>query len=858
MSSERIHSNIQSLFDEDRHWQGSLPRVVFWLDPEAEFTDLFAELQWEGVQKHSFSGRNAWQLKRMLHLAAPDQRLLIYQGFAELPPTRDWLLDARLYGQCFTAQRARMLYLELKLENPALLPLLEEHARFFDARERLQKLQALALPLLSGPQASPHALIGCLLAVLLGYRQLDAFRLGRELLSAGLDADSNPVWQKLCKYVAPERIWAYLQQELGLPEAPHSLRELAVRLAVTHVVHQFSTQPPAHWQRLQILPTALPFRFVDSWLHDQRASAAWYALSAEISADLHLESTLAERSPESYLDCEAFTAFDQALLLQVRDSLLQPGADHARLHKWLSRRQPLLPAQAFEHHYAALLAATALLQQADTLPAPAADASFSSLLADYQQSHWQLDQAYRHYWQAVDQVPAGTLFESLNPHIEGAYSQFLEQIGAAWSAALASLPAWPPADAPQQDAFFEDVVWPRSHKGENRLAVIISDALRYEVAEELRQRLQAETPGQVQLSARLSPLPSRTSYGMAALLPRPRNSALALNAEAAPRLDGQSTEGLEQRQKLLAAYARMPAVAEHYQSVMAMNRSEGREWVKGFQLAYIYHDQIDATGDKPANQDKVFEACAQTVEDLLQLIKRLGNMNISQVIVTADHGFLYQRQLREEHGKLELPPGEKLLRKHRSLIGTAPDAQPGLISLPLQAYASEAPLYLTVPRGSLRFKLQGGSTRYMHGGAMPQELCAPVLVYQHVKAAVAQTRPKTGVQVLASHHRITNAHFSVRLLQTEPVGENIRPRQLSVFFENSAGQVITNVQQLQLRSSAPEAPAREQQVLLTLTHPDLPARDTVYLRLRDDEDQLDVLPPQAWQLNLSFRNEFGF
>lgn len=42
---------------------------------------------------------------------------------------------------------------------------------------------------------------------------------------------------------------------------------------------------------------------------------------------------------------------------------------------------------------------------------------------------------------------------------------------------------------------------------------------------------QTETTGQVQIDARLSPLLSRSSYGMAALLPRPQGQALALAAE---------------------------------------------------------------------------------------------------------------------------------------------------------------------------------------------------------------------------------------------------------------------------------------------------------------------------------------
>ena len=53
----------------------------------------------------------------------------------------------------------------------------------------------------------------------------------------------------------------------------------------------------------------------------------------------------------------------------------------------------------------------------------------------------------------------------------------------------------------------------------SRVFVIISDALRYEVGQELLDRLQADEKCEAIMSAMTSMLPSITSYGMAALLP---------------------------------------------------------------------------------------------------------------------------------------------------------------------------------------------------------------------------------------------------------------------------------------------------------------------------------------------------
>ena len=53
----------------------------------------------------------------------------------------------------------------------------------------------------------------------------------------------------------------------------------------------------------------------------------------------------------------------------------------------------------------------------------------------------------------------------------------------------------------------------------NRVFVIISDALRYEVAVSLLEELSREMQGKVKLSSMQGIFPTETKFGMAALLP---------------------------------------------------------------------------------------------------------------------------------------------------------------------------------------------------------------------------------------------------------------------------------------------------------------------------------------------------
>ena len=72
---------------------------------------------------------------------------------------------------------------------------------------------------------------------------------------------------------------------------------------------------------------------------------------------------------------------------------------------------------------------------------------------------------------------------------------------------------------PQLGGFFAEEVEPLLGRGAGPVVVIISDALRYEVAHELAERLERQTRGICELSGRGAPVPSITSLGMASLLP---------------------------------------------------------------------------------------------------------------------------------------------------------------------------------------------------------------------------------------------------------------------------------------------------------------------------------------------------
>ncbi len=81
-----------------------------------------------------------------------------------------------------------------------------------------------------------------------------------------------------------------------------------------------------------------------------------------------------------------------------------------------------------------------------------------------------------------------------------------------------------------------------------------------------------------------------------------------------------------------------------FDEVANANQTRIRELIQGKNIVYIYHNQVDARGDKPASENEVFNACAEAIEEIYKLVKKLtGYVSAPKFFITADYGFLYKR-----------------------------------------------------------------------------------------------------------------------------------------------------------------------------------------------------------------------
>lgn len=481
------------------------------------------------------------------------------------------------------------------------------------------------------------------------------------------------------------------------------------------------------------------------------------------------------------------------------------------------------------------------------LPAP-------QLFQAYAKQLYRFDQIYRQFIVASD-AAFGDILKGLIEDIENLYTQwYLDELGEAWSDSLEN--SWQLTNIPSQTSFFgrhvQSII---SGKDREKAFVIISDALRYEVASELTEAIQKELRGKTTIEPLFGVLPSVTKLGMAALLPGMKLELLPGNSDILR--DGLSTQGTAARQKVLDQNSRVEATILAAQELLTMDTEQGRAAISDFRLVYIYHNAIDAIGDKAASEHQVFAACSQTISELVRLVKKICNsLNGTHVLITSDHGFLYQRRPIAEADKRPLPRGEGVLETNRRyVLGRNLEADSGTKAFTLP-YSSGGAIAI-VPRGSLRFAVQGAGSQYVHGGASLQEICIPVITYHHQRAVKGDEGParKVGVQVNARARRVTNNRFSLSLVQTEAVEGRWRSRQVTVaLYDPESLAPITDVRGAELGSSSVSPSDREFSIRLTVTTTNPPT--TAYLIVKDADDESEIFR-ETWTVNLGITNDFG-
>ena len=854
MSIDKIHQSLVTKFEESR--------IVFWYDDSKEFEEQLPKLSIENVKVINLQKTGPFEAKYSIEIVEPKTKFLVYAPFQRPTNPEDILLDIFLYSSHFSADSAEIVRDELGLHEVAIREFIKERLPYF-SNTRKNKLK----PLLDGSE-SEDVLGARMIQVILGSRGNNSadFLLSLFEVVSSQDTFEPKDLAELVKFKLQDLFWRSIEQEFGYSSDKKNLQSLLYFLVATEITLSLGSETPS---ALRSLATTAPHKashvavFMTSWRDSSQyqGSYAWHLGKADQELQL---SQLLEAVPSPQLSkVQTSEAAERILLSRTREVVTQDASQKAldeaeiiisgrKNSYWSTNRAHYVAA------YQAMFAALSFVKLKEEYPNGFHAFDPKSFVDLYTKDLYRFDELYRHYNQflAIEGV-AGTL-ATLTVRVEGLYSGwFLPTLAAAWSLFIEQslLGSWEIPGIVNQRDFYTRVVRPLLNSNPKpRVAVIISDALRYEIGRELASQINRRDNIQADISALLSVLPSHTALGMAALLP---HTSLDYDQSGNVLVDGKNAQGFANRQQILEA---SDAVALTAAEVKTQPREELRAKIGEASLVYIYHDRIDETGDNLKSEKETFRAVSETLQELDSIIgKVLNSLNCSVALVTADHGFVYSSgELAEtDRSELKILSGTPIIEKKRYVVGTALQSNDQYWRTNTTITAETKTSFdLLMPRGINRFHFKGGA-RYFHGGAMLQEVIVPVVTCKRHrdKAAEATKTSKVDVILLSLLSNITSPRQALKFIQTELVSEKLLSRTVSVGFYDEKFEAVSDVHRLAFDATAENPGRREQAVTFAFKAIKFDHNKDYYLRIVDQDSDFE-LSKQAVKIKILIADEF--
>lgn len=771
-------------------------RIVFWYDTDKEFADDVENLSLDNARVLVLTGRNNFSAKLELHREA-DSNYLVYCPLVYTNIEDNWLLDIELYSEDFRADVVSLWMDDLHIPNEeSLRKHVQKNKKFFNAKDRRNKFATL-VPYVS---TSKQIYLG-IMAVLTGSKEATLQEIIKTILCGNLDNDINTAYQNLVAYDCQGALHRMVATDIGYSEGDDfSIKELARHIIVSALSKTMREDYLEELSRyFQSTNQAFCYDLVAEWMRSDKASQ-YFDVAQTIERDLQLPVLLSTLDKNDILHVDCLPCINECVLKQLLSDASHNIIDVKGIEKAVEARKPLLWYDIYDYFYEGLLAVAKMQDFYVQHGAGFHMTEPKEIWQAYCDDFYKMDCYYMDFYKKHRNIKDNTnselddLFKQVAEVVDNMYNNwFLSELTSNWTNAAGSQLAnnGRIEGIKQQTDFYDDYV----AKADNKIYVIISDAMRYEVATRLTQELEMEMQAKVKLSSRQGIFPTITPFGMAALLPHKELSIVPNGDHVDVLADGQSTAA-SYRQKILQKY-NPNSVVVSAKKLLEEKRDERKARVKGMEVVYIYHDVIDSYShnDNPDTCD----ACQKTISEIKNLLRIIVNdFGGIHVVITADHGFLYTHRELSESNKTDIKAFKEkavdLGRRHAILL-------PGVIPeylLPVKLAVEAGELCGYAPRESIRLKSSGNSTKFVHGGVSLQEMVVPIIDFTHFRNSsqgYQQNKDKFDMKPVSiecnfSGTTINNSVFSLSFYQKEPVGGNRFTATYKVYFTNVAGKPI--------------------------------------------------------------------
>jgi len=435
--------------------------------------------------------------------------------------------------------------------------------------------------------------------------------------------------------------------------------------------------------------------------------------------------------------------------------------------QWTIARQAsdlLLAIGAVEHDLTAIPTAEALIQR---YAAP--------------DGWWRVDRAYRELREAIGDATKS--FDRLRRQCGRRYHHFLDRLNGRFVELLGKRDRWALADLPEQTAVWNERI--KVEKGK-RAAVIFVDALRFELAHALMDRLGRDIDsGDLAVQARVVTLPAVTKVCMPALLPdgQARKVDYADDWRVTIGDSGNLADKAERETYLRVRYPRI----QIYSKITDLLNLPADQIPASAELYVTFHTALDNVGENA--HELALTVFGELLKDVERAIRKLREAEVDEIFVLTDHGFLLLDEIAEAD-KAPVKDVPALKKASRYLVGRGLGYTD---QLRFPVPGSDG-LEAWFPRGIGCFRTPG-KYNYAHGGLSLQEIVIPCLtITRKAAGSIVAVELIAPAEIWGKLEKVKVRPLAVQLLD--------RAREVELILEKEGRRVISLRQVIEPGSEA--------------------------------------------------------
>lgn len=824
MENNSSYIEAKAQLDKMFKKQTDFRHIIFWYDPQKDFIDEIKNDSFENAKIVMYNN-NPFSLKVLLEIEDTTSNYLLYFSCEKPKDIDNWLLDILLYSEEYYADITALTMRKLGLETSNLRGVINEHLTFFDSKERINQLQKrINITDKTSQFDFEMAMMGVLTKA--EYDKIDY--IVKELI---FEFENGKKYKDLDKYNFKNTLWNLIGEHYYY-SGIEDIESLAKSLLVTAVdQNKFLIFDSPQWKNMIIKNSSeAACYFVNEILKKDKRYAQ---LQESLAISLRISDLISSKGIDSLRESDEFKVFDSYIIKTISKALVNGSYDFDFYLKVINDfRLTTKWYEDFKNEYEFLKYSILLKKNANISIEPGLLPQ--DYINEYCENYYVVDNYYRHAINEYSKISEPYEYETLLVNdVDNTYENtFLSKLGGEYSRSLMKIqPSYDFGSVELSKYFYKNKV----NRPVKKQFVIISDALRYEVAVDLLRELNNEKSfkGGFKLEHQVTTLPSITSFGMASLLPNEKISY----KDKQVYVDDMPTNTTEARNKVLKKYSNSYAAIQ-YENIMKMNVAELRTYMSDKSCLYIYHDTIDNAGEHDFD---VFEACNKAVKEIFDCVKKIYNtLQTSFYTITSDHGFIYRNKKIDESSKYPTlaPLGLDDYSQRYAIISDNTELNDSNVFD--MNYLNDCNMKVYTPYSYDLYRKQGGGIQYIHGGASIQEMVTPIISSSGMFTINALLSEPAKVRLKSTNRKIMNKSFSLQFEQCEKVEGKKREANLIVYFVDENNNIVSEEKVIIANKTTDNISERTIDVRFLLKNEEF-SRNKRYFLVMKDADTGDII-----------------